>query len=151
MCAAMKRPPLVPDERYSIAISLNEGLSFKQIGRNLTRDCTTISKEVRLNSIEVLVGSYNRKYNPCKYRYDCNATFICKECINKGKLCKSCKYMQCFHHCENFEEEKCEKLKKPPYVCNGCPDSNKCSLKKVKYDPIKAQELYETRLSESRK
>lgn len=139
-------------DRKIIQIGLDNNHSFKQIGRDINKDCTTISKEIRKNSTEYCIGSYNRKYNPCVNRINCDATLICNKCVNTpGKLCKSCKMMSCFNVCPYFAEEKCEKLDKPPYVCNGCKELSKCSLKKKKYDYIEAQKSYETRLVESRK
>lgn len=38
---------LLPEERSAIFNGLNKRDSFKQIGRDLGKDCTTISKEVR--------------------------------------------------------------------------------------------------------
>ena len=45
----------------------------------------------------------------------------------------------------------CEKLKHPPYVCNGCPDKHfKCTLEKHLYIPKDAQNKYEYTLREAR-
>ena len=43
------------------------------------------------------------------------------------------------------------KLQKSPFVCNACPDRNKCVLTKRFYRGAAAQENYETILSESRR
>lgn len=149
MCAANLH--LDQHERQIIQRGLDNNHSFKQIGRDIDKDCTTVSKEVRKNSLEICVGSYNKKYNPCAKRNDCKSMYICSNCVNKpGRICKSCKYVSCHNICPEFIEEKCVKLQKPPYVCNGCTLLNKCSLKKRKYDYIKAQNMYEIRLRESR-
>lgn len=47
-------------------------------------------------------------------------------------------------------EEKCNRLKKPPYVCNGCPDRSHCTLEKRLYTPSYADKEYRTLLSETR-
>jgi hypothetical protein len=38
---------LTRDSRHTIERGLNDGFSFKEIGRQLGKDCTTISKEIR--------------------------------------------------------------------------------------------------------
>ena len=42
------------------------------------------------------------------------------------------------------------RLSRPPYVCNGCPSRNKCSLEKHLYQASYAQKEYELVRSESR-
>lgn len=44
----------------------------------------------------------------------------------------------------------CPRLSRPPYVCNGCPSRNKCSLEKHLYQASYAQKEYELVRSESR-
>lgn len=46
--------------------------------------------------------------------------------------------------------DKCDLLKKPPYVCNCCPLKNKCSKHHLYYNSIEAQKNYENTLTESR-
>ena len=43
----MKNKHLSFDERLEIEKGLKENLSFKEIGRVLGKDCTTISKEIK--------------------------------------------------------------------------------------------------------
>lgn len=40
----MKNKHLSFDDRLEIEIGLKENLSFKQIGKNIGKDCTTVSK-----------------------------------------------------------------------------------------------------------
>lgn len=42
-----KNKHLILDERYVIEHSLNENMSFKAIGKQILKDCTTVSKEVK--------------------------------------------------------------------------------------------------------
>ncbi|NLY82502.1 MAG: helix-turn-helix domain-containing protein, partial [Clostridiales bacterium] len=51
--------------RITIQSSLNSRLSFKAIGRDLNRDCTTISKEIKNHIIFKKTGSYGRSFNNC--------------------------------------------------------------------------------------
>ena len=48
-------------------------------------------------------------------------------------------------------QKTCDKINKPPYVCNGCLHRKGCKRKKYYYFADDAQNLYETRKSNSRK
>ena len=48
-------------------------------------------------------------------------------------------------------QKSCDKINKPPYVCNGCLCRKGCKRKKYYYFADDAQNLYETRKSNSRK
>ena len=66
------------DERFDIENSICKGISFKEIGRNIGKDCTTISREIRNHYIVKNTGSVGRKFNNCIYRSTCE---------NRGKNC----------------------------------------------------------------
>ncbi len=48
-------------------------------------------------------------------------------------------------------QKPCDKITKPPYVCNSCSSRSECRRKKYYYHANDAQSLYETRKSNSRK
>ena len=74
---------------------------------------------------------------------------VCKACYQRRSMqCRFCR--QCNSHCQAFVEQRCGRLERPPFVCNGCRDERKCVLRKRYYLHAKAQESYETVLSESR-
>ena len=122
------------DERFDIENSLCKGLSFKEIARNIGKDCTTISREIRNHYIVKNTGGIGRQFNNCIYR---------TTCPNKGKNCK-------LSSCAKFIEEKCSLLNKPPYVCNGCKIKTQCTLSKHFYDAVYANDEYISTLSEVR-
>ena len=135
-------------ERKDIEMLLKEGKSFKEIGRSLGKDCTTISKEVRHRLIERKSGAWGQAYNACVLRFGCKKSLLCKKLECEIKKCATCKI--CNNFCDSFSEEVCKKLDKPPYVCNGCETLKKCTLRKKFYIAADAQEEYEYVLSESR-
>lgn len=143
-----KNAHLVLDERATIEVRLRERASFSEIGRELGKDPSTISKEVRLHSQTVRKASFN----PCSNRSVCNEYgTACSKCkIQYSNSCKRCARVKCFEHCKQFEELICNKLKKPPYVCNGCLQRQSCKLEKHIYSAKTAQKTYETTRSESR-
>lgn len=150
MCATKHKHMNLAD-RCKIEKSLNEHLSFAQIAKSISKDPSTVSKEVRLNLIIINKAGYGHRFNPCIHRDDCSITQLCSSCIhkNKGRFCRFCK-MSCFKFCPNFKEEHCPKLDKPPYVCNGCEDFLKCPLRKHLYDASKAFMSYTEKKSVSR-
>lgn len=143
-----KNAHLTLDERATIEVSLREGASFTEIGRTLGKDPSTISKEVKNHSQTVRKGSYN----PCVNRVSCSHMGkACKPCKHPYHgSCKGCSYQNCYEHCPDFIELICQKLNKPPYVCNGCDTRLRCKLERHLYDAKNAQKEYEVTRSESR-
>ena len=143
-----KNTHLTLDERATIEVSLREGASFTEIGRLLGKDPSTISKEVKNHNQVIRKGSYN----PCTKRTSCSHMGkACKPCKHPYHgSCKGCSYRNCYEHCPDFVELICQKLKKPPYVCNGCDTRMRCKLERHLYDAKNAQKEYETARSESR-
>ena len=125
---------LTRDDRYTIENNLSNNISLKQIGRNINKHCSCISREIKNHYITKNTGSVGRRFNNCLYR---------RTCSNRGKNCN-------LKNCTEFIEEKCPILNKPPYVCNGCKKRNQCTLSKHFYDASYAQDEYEETLKESR-
>ncbi len=144
-----KNAHLTLQGRATISAGISQGLPFSKIGAELGKDPGTISKEVKLHRTAIETGSYGRGFNPCIHRNDCEKTYVCKNCYSNGRKCRFCK--ECIKHCEDFEEDECPRLSKPPYVCNGCKDRQKCTLRKFVYSPVRADNAYKTTLSENRK
>lgn len=145
----MKNTHLVLEDRILISQMLSELQSFKQIALAVGKSCTSISREVR-NHIEFRrTGGYGRSYNACLLRRDCPNSSLCASCTSpKKKRCSFCE--KCNSNCPDFAEEKCGRLEKPPYVCNGCPERRRCTLEKRFYNAAYADGEYRELLSESR-
>lgn len=135
-------------DRLMIEKGLKNGCSFKALGRELERDCTTISKEIRSHLIFRQTGAPGRPFNDCLNRYSCYHTFLCDNADCKNRRCSLCS--RCHLHCPDYTKTICPKLEKPPYVCNGCNERNKCTLEKRLYSASAAQTEYELVRSESR-
>lgn len=146
-----KQKHLNLESRIIIETKLNEGESFKAIGRLLNKDCTTISKEVKNHISFEKSGAYGKAFNDCllAFQHECFAQRVCHECTSrKNRFCWSCG--KCSSSCILYEKYVCPKLSKPPYVCNGCPQRHKCSLEKRLYKASYAQKEYELVRRESR-
>lgn len=142
---------LTLESRIIIETQLNDGKSFKSIGRLLNKDCTTISKEVKNHITFEKSGAYGRAFNDCLWAFqrNCSAQNVCQSCTStRNRFCWSCG--KCSSSCTLYKKYVCPKLSKPPYVCNGCSERNKCSMEKHLYNASYAQKEYELVRSESR-
>ena len=112
---------LTLEDRKYIEKSLNAGCSFKDIARYLCKDPTTISKEIRLHRLSDWYhkGCFNNAHNFCVHRYHCKKVNACGKIILCGVKCTTCP--TCNQTCPDFVKERCNRLDKAPYVCNGCP------------------------------
>ena len=145
-----KNKHLTLDDRFDIQHGLDACLSFKAIGAQIRKDCTTISKEVRAHIIFAKKGAPYRPFNDCVNRTHCNHYGdACDDCSRKNKKkCSTCG--SCIPKCPDYKKEVCPLLDKAPYVCNGCSMRNVCTLEKHFYDARSAQKEYEEVRSESR-
>lgn len=107
---------LYKEDRDSIEELLKKGYSFTDIAKEIKKDRTTISKEIRRNRI--IRSSFYTLYN--------------EKGIQKAV-------------------DSCDKLKKPPYVCNNCPFKNSCTKHHLYYNAKAAQVHSDEVKSESRK
>lgn len=142
---------LTYEERLEIEAGLRKNLSFDTIGRQIDKDRTTIAKEIKRHYYEKKTGYSGYPYNACKHRSSCKLKDICgkSQCIRPSTVyCKLCSY--CNDSYSNFEEEVCICRFKPPYVCNGCADYQKCTLKKIVYNAADAHIAFTENISEAR-
>lgn len=143
---------LTLEDRIYIENSLNRGCSFKDIAKFLCKDPTTISKEVKAHRLSDWYhkGTFYNAKNFCVHRYHCKKTNACGKIFVCGIKCTSCP--TCNQTCPDFEKERCNRLDKAPYVCNGCDKKiNHCTIAhKYKYDARFADRKYREKLSDSR-
>jgi IS30 family transposase len=135
-------------ERLQIEHLLKEGVSIKKIASILGRSTSTISREIRSRAISSNKSAPYRIHNRCKHKADCQRRYLCENKPDCTKLCKYCKL--CNRLCPDFEEEICQKLFLPPYVCNGCSDESRCVLRKKYYFHRQAHKNYREKLVEAR-
>lgn len=137
------------DERLRLQGYLKDSLSFKEIGRRLGKDPSTISREVRKYSCQIATGCPGQAHNTCKNRKSCNKKHICgTQCSRRAIYCKYCTL--CNQNCPDYVEEVCWERFRAPYICNGCEQLGKCCLVKTFYDAEKDHIKAQERVSESR-
>ena len=139
-------------DRSYIEEELLQHSSFKYMGEMLKKDPTTISKEIRNNSCSKSPIKHIRKCKGCANFKACMHRHVCGD-LKCNSVCRLCIYGHPIEHCADFlpYDRYCFKLNKPPYVCNGCPNSNLCTLEQRVYDAKRAQKKYEQTLSDSRR
>ena len=133
-------------DREDIEKLLKVGFKFYQIADRLQKHTTTISKEIQRNRIEHKPSKFNNKSNFCIHKDKCNLKNICNSnCHSECRRCGKCNSI-----CSQYELDICEKLLKPPYVCNSCNSYAQCRKIKYVYFASEAQKNYENSLVASR-
>lgn len=141
---------LTLSDRINIEKGILEGKSFRQIAKELNKDPSTISKEVRKRS-RVSENSANFfSPTPCERRSNCTIKHLCdNDCDVNCKRCTR-RSTRCNEICPTYEPRKCEKLKRPPYVCNGCGKKAACLMERRVYSSKYADDDYRNTLVASR-
>lgn len=138
------------EQRVEIEKGLTENKSFAEIARIIGKDPSTVSKEVRLHAQVKERPDPGYTNPPCIHRKECKIVCLCDD--QCGSLCKICKKpgFRCIDVCPGYETAECEKLKKPPYVCNGCGKKTYCLMPRKFYSSKYAHDEYRRVLVDSR-
>ena len=143
---------LTIEDRIYIQNELDKGTSFKDIARFLCKDPTTISKEVKARRASDWFhkGTFLNAKNFCTKRFRCKKTNACNKILLCGVKCASCP--TCNQTWPDFQKERCSKLDRAPYVCNGCSKKiNHCTIAhKYTYNARFADRKYRECLKDSR-
>lgn len=144
---------LTAADRLYIERALNDGISFKEIARCLCKDPSTISREVRAHRLSDFYpgrGLFLNAKNFCIHRFYCQKKNVCEKIILCDIKCTSCP--SCNQHCKDFVRERCDRLDRAPYVCNGCDKGHvRCTIPhKYHYDALFADRRYRETLRDSR-
>ena len=141
---------LTLSQRIEIEKDLLAGENFAYISRKLSKDPSTISKEIRRHSKIKERMNKNFAPIPCSNRKGCKIKYLCDDpCEN---MCTQCpkKEIKCIYICPNYVAKTCEKLSKPPYVCNGCGKRSNCLMEMKIYSAKYADDCYREMLISSR-
>ena len=136
------------DDRIYIQNALELHRSFSDIAKFLSKHPTSISKEIMKHRYLKQAHLYEGE-NRCKKRLQCKRfKDVCGHAEGCRKQCKTCS--QCNSVCPDFVYDLCEKLKKAPYVCNGCEKKRTCRSEKYYYSAGKAFSEYRETIVSSR-
>ena len=137
-------------DRQTTEQMLNDKKGFSDIAKALGKSVSSISREVKSKIVKMRTGGQGFCYNNCKFRNTCLKSSICVPCKKNRRqpLCRRCNL--CNLYCSGYQADTCERLLKPPYVCNGCGKRVFCSLEKSFYFAAKAEQKYREALSRAR-
>ena len=137
---------LTLDERNFIEQELAKNTSFREIARCLSKNPTTISREVKKHRIRKEGQAIHVNFNHCAKKYNCHRHNLCNpRCTKECRHCNNCNEV-----CSDFVDGTCFRLNHAPYVCNGCTEKFGCKLTKYYYRALPSFNKYKTILSESR-
>jgi IS30 family transposase len=137
------------DERCGIQELLNAGASVSEVAAELGRSVSTITREiVRNRRDDGYRASPTRIVRLCRHVKNCNVRGLCSSC--GSKRCAGCHKVRCTNICKRYEPDVCTSNTHAPYCCNGCRSRCGCWLHRYHYDAKLAQQLCNSRLSESR-
>lgn len=136
------------NDRHVLQTGLERGDSFAKIAEALGKHPTSVANEVKKYRSFRKSGGMGSCFNDCKNRFTCKKTDLCDAPQCRKKYCRHC--ARCSEHCSDYEQERCLKLDKPPYVCSRCKNRNICTMEKAFYDACAANEAASRLLHESR-
>lgn len=134
-------------KRETLSRMIAKSNTAKEIGEILNLDPTSISREVKRNRIKVKEKEEGSTVcQTCLHKRGCVIKRVCGSlsCVQK---CNGCKAIV---KCWKYEQFKCGKLERFPYVCNGCPKEGYCPLEHYMYLPDTAEDMAKERLISSR-
>ena len=70
------------DDRYKIQNMLDDKCSLSSIAKQLGKDKSTVSKEIRRNRQTVRSGCKGQNYNNCANRFTCTKSYICRDFLS---------------------------------------------------------------------
>ncbi len=151
----MNRKHFSFEERIIIEECVNKRISVHQIALRLGRPDSSVVREIKRNRTIV--------YDPPRDWCDgilgdktCFKRFSDDECERsddepcKRDCCRNCSIMCNKEKCPDYRQFLCDRLKKSPYVCNGCDDHCHHTSPKYKYYARKAELLYREKLHDAR-
>jgi IS30 family transposase len=118
-----KKTRITIDNRINLQAAIAKGISLHSVCKLLKKNRTTIYRELT------------------HYYYVKTGTQSCSHCV-KFQKCRENGYIRKGQDkCLEFEALRCDKLKKYPYVCNGCNLLRYCKNDKRYYDCSKAEAM----------
>lgn len=121
----------------SIGIGLEKYKSATELARGLNIDISGLIKHIKKYRYLKETTSFNK----CGRKHQCHITNVCDKCVyapyrKDPKECAFCRKNNCNQKCSMFTKiPQCNKIKKFPYVCNGCSKISYCHLSHFLYDP----------------
>ena len=139
---------LTLSDRVAIEAGLCTGQFLKQIAKNIGRNPSTISREIK-NNRSFIRGSFFLN-NDCKYARHCAQKHVCTD-EHCELNCVKCRRYDCRDGCSKYIPLKCVQIERPPYVCNRCHIKDKCNKNRYLYSARLADASSSRRRSDTRR
>lgn len=137
----------------SIEAGLKECKNASELANLLGIDVSGLIKHIKAYRVLAITVGFNK----CGRKMNCHRTNLCPTCIysryrKDPKECAYCHKNNCNQTCPDYTlEPQCERIKKFPYVCDGCPKIIHCHLNHYHYDGKDVYKKMATKRSVSRK
>lgn len=130
-------------DRVAIEHGISQHENFTQIANRIGKDASTVSKEIRrhLFCVPHYQNDLQKKRSECEYFSNCEKIHVCGN-TSCNAQCTRCRSKRCSMFCPDFTPRRCEKLKKPPYVCNNCSELRSCTHDFYFYRANYANDIY---------
>ena len=139
---------LTLSDRVAIEAGLCTGKTLKKIAEDIGRNPTTISREIKTNR-SYIHGSFFLN-NDCKYARRCTQKHVCTDKYCETP-CVKCRNYDCREGCPRYTPLRCSQIEKPPYVCNRCPQKDRCNKNRYIYSARLADAASSRRRSDTRR
>nr|MDD5837039.1 IS30 family transposase [Eubacteriales bacterium] len=139
---------LTLSDRVAIKAGLCTGKTLKKIAEDIGRNPTTISREIKTNR-SYIHGSFYLN-NDCKYARRCTQKHVCTDKYCETP-CVKCRNYDCREGCPRYTPLRCSRIEKPPYVCNRCPQKDRCNKNRYIYSARLADAASSRRRSDTRR
>ena len=139
---------LTLSDRVAIEAGLCTGKTLKKIAEDIGRNPTTISREIKTNR-SYIHGSFYLN-NDCKYARRCTQKHVCTDKYCETP-CVKCRNYDCREGCPRYTPLRCSQIEKPPYVCNRCPQKDRCNKNRYIYSARLADAASSRRRSDTRR
>jgi IS30 family transposase len=141
---------LTSRDRKDIQLGLESHKSCGQIAREIGVSVTTVVREIRKHG-ERRRHSGGGTFNDCMFRSACKAPGDnCSGAFCQRQTCNNCRLGCGQGKCPHYRKQECERLRRPPYVCNGCGMARGCRMERFYYNAALAQHEYASTLRHSR-
>lgn len=115
------------NDRITIQIGLDNGLSARAIAQTISRSPSTVQREIHKYSRYV-----DHKNNDCVNRRKCSTRHSCGD-FECNDVCQFCS--KCWVNCKMYEPIHCPTRHENFYnLCNGCHRWGTCNLEKYRYE-----------------
>ena len=139
------------DDRIKIQAGIEKGLSLAKIAILIDKHKSTISSEIKTNSVIEQKGVRKKRFNDCLHRNKCSGNPNCLGILRCPKSsCSGCDQGCGKGLCSKYEKEVCPLLFKSPFVCNNCDKRKKCPLEHIFYIAKRADDQANFRRKKSR-